>query len=117
MPIKKAKTAFVEEKLSCGQSVLRGFQEHYNIDEKQIIDAKKFGGGRADGGFCGALYAAWILASDERIKEQIRERFAEQAGSDKCREIRQLGRLSCGDCVELAATLLYEKADDPTEKV
>ena len=109
MPVVKAMQAYKQEKLNCAQSVLRGFQEHLSVDEDQIAAAKQLGGGRAENGCCGALYAAWLLIREEEAKESIRLRFIAEAGSDKCREIRKLGRLSCGECVELAAGLLLEK--------
>lgn len=109
MPVTKAMKAYTQEKLNCAQSVLRGFQEHLKLDEDQIVDARQWGGGRAENGCCGALYAAGLLIREKEAKDSIHRRFVATAGSDRCREIRQLGRLSCGECVELAAGLLAEK--------
>jgi len=99
--------AYREEKLNCAQSILRGFQKKYGLTEEQITEAKKYGGGRAEGGLCGALYAALLMADDAK-KKQLRERFLAEAGADRCREIRAAGKLTCGGCVELAAKILDE---------
>jgi len=112
MPIERAKEAYAQERLNCAQSVLRGFQELHGISEEEIAEAKKLGGGRAENGCCGALHAACLLASDSGTKERIRTRFASVAGADKCREIRSMGQLSCGGCVELAARLLAEESQE-----
>ena len=108
MSVVKAMRAYQEEKLNCAQSVLRGFQERYAIQEEQITAAKQLGGGKAENGLCGALYAASLLA-DDTLKKKLNEHFIVEAGSDKCREIRACGKLSCGECVELAARVLHDR--------
>lgn len=110
MSVEKARKAYTEEKLNCAQSVLRGFQEPFRLGEERIAEAKAWGGGRAENGFCGALYAARTLCAAPDAKERIHGRFVEAAGSDRCREIRALKRLSCKECVELAARLVEEKS-------
>lgn len=114
MSVEKARDAYTREKLNCAQSILRGFQERFQVGEERIAEARTWGGGRAENGLCGALHAARVLGGAEEVKERFRERFIESAGSDRCREIRSLKRLSCGECVELAARLLEESAG--TEK-
>lgn len=108
MSVAKAIKAYNSEKLNCAQSVLRAFQEDFEIEDGCIADAAKLGGGRAGNGLCGALHAAECLSPDEEAKVSIHQRFASEAGSDRCRKIRKLGRLSCGECVETAAGLLTE---------
>ncbi len=112
MSVQKALKAYQEEKMNCAQSILRGFQESFNVPEEKIAEAGKWGGGRAESGLCGALHSACHLTSDEKIKEALHERFLSEAGSDRCREIRKLGRLSCGECVALAATVLHTKTSE-----
>lgn len=109
MSVEKTLKAYKEEKINCAQSVLRGFQESFQVPEETIAEAKKWGGGRADGGLCGALHSACQLAADDCTRQALHERFLASAGSDRCREIRKLGRLSCGECVALAATVLQEE--------
>jgi hypothetical protein len=79
------------------------------VSDEQIAEAKKNGGGRAENGICGALHSAAQLAANDEVRQSLHERFIAHAGSDKCREIRGEGNLSCSGCVELAAKTLHEK--------
>ena len=108
MPVTKSLKAYKEEKLNCAQSILRGFQDKCQVSDEQIAEAKKNGGGRAENGICGALHSAAHLARNDEIRQSLHERFIVHAGSDKCREIRGEGKLSCAGCVELAAKTLHE---------
>ena len=113
MLVRRSMKAFLEERLSCGQSVLRGFQELHGITEEEIAEAKKFGGGRAEGGICGALHAAGrLVGADEEKHRELQRGFVAQAGSVRCREIREQKRLSCAGCVELAAKILHGKQEE-----
>lgn len=46
------------QNLNCAQAVLKGFQNEFQISEKEIEEYRAWGGGRAEGGVCGALFAA-----------------------------------------------------------
>jgi len=109
MSVEKSLKAYKEEKFNCAQSILRGFQDKFQVSDEQIAEAKKNGGGRAENGICGALHSAAQLAANDEIGKVLHERFIVHAGSDKCREIRGEGKLSCAGCVELAAKTLHEK--------
>ena len=111
MPEQKAVDAFTKERLNCAQSVIKAFGGICQIDENMIAEAKAYGGGRAEEGLCGALYAALLLLEDEGEAAMLREEFAREAGSQKCREIKSGGGLPCVDCVRLAARLLARKHD------
>lgn len=106
MAEQKAVDAFTKERLNCAQSVIKAFGGICQIDENMIVEAKAYGGGRAEEGLCGALYAALLLLEDEGQAAALREDFASEAGSQKCREIKSGGGLPCADCVRLAARLL-----------
>lgn len=110
MPVERALNAYQRERLNCAQSVLRGFQEHRQLDDEQIAHARHHGGGRAENGRCGALHAALTLADEPAVRDRLRHAFVTQAGAETCREIRRTARLSCVDCVRLAASLLLEQS-------
>ena len=93
---------------NCAQSVLKAFQEVCHVSEEQVADFRRMGGGRAEGGLCGALYAARALCSEPEALAELETRFEREAGSIRCREIRKLNRLKCEDCVRLAAAALNE---------
>ncbi len=108
MPVERAINAYKKERLNCAQSVFRAFQPRRNIPEEDILQARNLGGGRAEAGLCGALYAALQLADEPLVRQKVREEFVAQAGSDKCREIRRSAYIPCVECVRIATHLLVE---------
>ena len=47
----KKKTAYeiyTTERLNCAQSILKGYQDEFEIPEEQINEFRAFGGGRAE---------------------------------------------------------------------
>ena len=108
MPVERAAAAFREKRLNCAQSVLHAFQPQRQIRDEEILHAKGMGGGQAEGGVCGALYAALRLTNSPAGRQQVRDAFVAGAGADTCREIRRAKRLSCVGCVQLATRLLAE---------
>ena len=106
MPVRRAIAAYKTEHLNCAQSVLRAFQPEKGLSEDAIQQARQMGGGRAPNGCCGALHAACELAGNDAQRASLRAAFAAKAGSEKCREIRKSGTLSCEQCVSLAAELV-----------
>jgi hypothetical protein len=109
VPTEKSLSAYRDEKKNCAQSILSGFREECGVPYAEIEAARAVGGGRAEGGVCGALHAALRLSGKDETKEFLRRQFIEKAGSEKCREIRRLKKLSCAQCVELAASVLTEQ--------
>jgi len=106
---KKAEDYFrcTEENYGCAQSILKAFQEKFNISNEMIAEYRKYGGGQADDNMCGALFAATQLLKDNTEKQElIKKEFATTIGSTKCKEIRQAKLHSCKDCVRVAGELL-----------
>ncbi len=89
---------------NCAQAVLRAHADRFGISEETIGEHSRDGGGRAEGGLCGALVAAKLLLPDK--KDIIAERFSEMAGSSLCRDIRKEKRMTCRQCVEAASSLV-----------
>lgn len=106
MPILKSLSAYRNGKKNCAQSILAGFSDICAVPDAEIDAARAAGGGRAEGGLCGALHAALKLAGKNETKETLQRQFVANAGSEHCREIRRLKKLSCEGCVELAAKVL-----------
>lgn len=63
------------------------------------------GGGRAEGGMCGALYAALKMVP-ESAKGVAADEFSAGLGSTGCRELKLVHRVSCSKCVESGAVLV-----------
>ncbi len=90
--------------LNCAQAVLYAYQQVVGPTPISLADMKRFGGGRAPGGLCGALHAACVLAPDKA--ERLKTRFAETTGSVCCKDIRTANQHACECCVAESATLL-----------
>jgi len=90
-----------KEGYNCSQAVLKAFQQEYSLSEETIVLYSQYGGGKADKGICGALFATYLLIKDLEQIRRIEAYFEEKAGSKRCKEIRKLNRLSCSDCVDL----------------
>ena len=85
---------------SCAQTVYKAFKPE--ASESEMEELKASSGGRAEGGVCGALYAARKLVPAER-REELDAFFLEHVGDLRCREIKAKFHTPCRDCVRIAA--------------
>lgn len=85
---------------NCAQSVAEaaGHAELYTV-------FAPCGGGRAEEGMCGALYAAVRLVPAEQRDAIIRE-FAAKHGATTCKELKMVKHVPCDECLRTAAELL-----------
>lgn len=96
------------EKFRCAQSLLKGFESVYPVDAQTMEEYIAYSGGRVEGGYCGAVYAAnAILAS--RGLPPINAEFIRQTGSDKCLELKKECKVPCQECVRIADRLVAER--------
>jgi hypothetical protein len=98
------------EHFNCSQAILKRFQEEFNIADAEIEAYRAWGGGRAEGGVCGALFAAEGLAQ-KYLNTSLKEDFQAVAGHSTCKEIKN-GKFSCVACVKLAEALLNKKMQE-----
>jgi hypothetical protein len=99
------------EGYNCAQAILKVFQKKGGADPDLIRQYAEYGGGNADGGVCGALFAIEQLAPNSDLAQQARHRFDERVGSIFCDDILELGRLSCAGCISVAANILQDILD------
>ncbi len=110
MKIKEAEYLFHgEDHYNCAQALFKAFQKEFAVAEDKIIGAKSKGGGRAEEGLCGALYAAVSMVSEPSFDNDIKEQFQLNGGSIYCRELKMHKRLSCKECVKLAASCVQSQ--------
>ena len=95
-----------QEGYNCAQAILKTFQVEFNIPEQKILSAKKLGRGNAEGGICGALYAALAITSCVKTKTYLQSVFKNKAGNTQCTAIRTNKKLNCKGCVKLVAETL-----------
>ncbi|MFA6143128.1 MAG: C-GCAxxG-C-C family protein [Candidatus Omnitrophota bacterium] len=112
MSVDKAKAHYTgknqSKRLNCAQAIIASYMDKFAMDEKTINVFGSYGGGKAPGGECGALYAAKFMLKDkhpDKIKD-CEAAFSSFAGSTKCKEIRTLKKLPCLGCVEKAAEFI-----------
>lgn len=86
---------------NCAQTVCAAFGR-----EDLLEQMKSCGGGRAEGGICGALHAAMYLVGPERA-ESVKEAFRLACGGTHCRELKGGNPVvPCQKCVSSAAHIL-----------
>lgn len=94
---------------NCAQSLFKAFQEESSLTDAEIeIQFRSKGGGRAEGGICGALYAAQNLAHNDEEKEYITREFEQRAGATTCRRLKGECHVPCIELVDLAQDLIQE---------
>ena len=113
---KKAKQYFRgEEGYNCAQAVAKGLEDFCAIDERLLERFADCGCGQAEGGVCGALFAAKQLLGQSERAEEAERHFCVAAGAATCRQIKKLKRVSCHECVGLAARLAHERLAAPPQ--
>ncbi|MGI6680889.1 MAG: C-GCAxxG-C-C family (seleno)protein [Bdellovibrionota bacterium] len=93
------------EGYNCAQTVLKVLSiecNNFNITDSSINEAKAFGGGRAESGYCGALFGALSALDNKEIANKLIEKFKTEIGNLTCKEIRKENKKSCKDCVSCA---------------
>lgn len=93
------------EDYNCAQAVLKHFQQRLDIPQAKIDAFAAAGGGNAEGGLCGALYAAMTLMDDPQRAAELRRRFRSEFRGETCEQIKQPEQKTCPHYVDRAATL------------
>lgn len=91
---------------NCAQAVAMGAGHEEMVDELKCC-----GGGRAEGGTCGALHTALLLSPPES-REAVEAEFRKLTGALTCHEIKGAAKTPCNRCVEVAAELLAKVLKD-----
>ncbi|MDD3275208.1 MAG: C-GCAxxG-C-C family protein [Candidatus Omnitrophica bacterium] len=111
--IEKAKNYFLGKggrRYNCAQSVIKAYSDSLGFSLAPEAHASS-GGGRAPGGYCGALYAALCVLEGEgsRKVSECEEFFKKRFGALTCKEIKSSGKAPCLDCVGKAAEFLEKE--------
>ncbi len=91
---------------SCAQTVYAAFKD---ASDASLETLKTKSGGRADGGECGALFAAKLLV-DPQFHADMEKDFAAVAGDTRCKIIKGEHKTPCEVCVRTAAELVRKYA-------
>ncbi|MDO4770896.1 redox-active protein [Porphyromonas sp.] len=94
---------------NCAQSIQKGFQNITKMSDEEIeLTYRPAGGGRAEGGLCGALYSAEKILEEKGLPS-IKEEFTKIAGGSTCRELKGEKKFPCNSAVDLAEELLAKR--------
>lgn len=94
---------------NCAQAIIYKWSEVNALSSLEATGFKRFGGGKAPGGVCGALYGALSLFgenSDQR--NRLKSEFEAAIGSSLCRTIRKEKLATCKACVDVADELVEQ---------
>lgn len=109
MDITARKLFHGKERYNCAQAILAAYKTKLNVACDVITEYKSYGGGRAEGGLCGALFAGlFLLKDDTAAQDKLKAHFKEQAGSLTCKQVRKSNKISCAECVATTAGFLEE---------
>jgi hypothetical protein len=91
---------------NCAQSVGAAWANAHGKDPGELFQRfASCGAGRAEGGLCGAIYAAITLHPDNQ--KYILDSFKKATGGFvTCKEIRAAKTIRCNDCVGTAAGII-----------
>lgn len=93
---------------NCAQAVANNWKMLY--DDKNIVESYgPYVGGRAPGGYCGALYAA--MEACKAHSAEVEAEFKEICGDTLCREIKRKNHTPCEVCVDTADRLVAKYRD------
>jgi len=91
---------------NCAQAVANKWCNLYPTPSTILEELSMSGSGRAEGGVCGALYAAQ-KALPQQAKE-ITAEFEKRVGGITCRDIKMQAKTPCPRCVDIADTIIEE---------
>lgn len=96
-----------QARYNCVQAILKHYQPVFNTTDQEIESHRSSGSGNIGNGECGAYYGCVIQAKDNvSVAVSLKETFEKEAGSIYCKDIRKLRKLSCRECVSLAADVM-----------
>ncbi len=101
-----------EEGYNCAQSVLKAFQQESGMSDETILAAKVAGGGRVEGGICGALIATQVILGEGDDSHRVTREFIKSTGSSLCSDLKKT-ECGCRGYVAKAAEL----ATQPINKI
>ncbi len=115
---KKAEEFFhnKENKWNCCQAILKHFQKEAGLSDEEIEKMyRPCGGGKAEGGLCGALYAGEILTRQYGMPS-IKNSFRSVAGGITCKELKGELKFPCVESIRLVEKLMTENFENLKEE-
>lgn len=103
---------------NCAQSVLKAHQDRVELSDEELeLSYRSKGGGRAEGGLCGAVYAASLLLK-EKDRPKLLSHFEERTGGLTCARLKGKCGRSCQELVQVADDVVTAMlTEEPEAKV
>lgn len=108
---RKASEIYQEEKINCGESMIRAYNEERGV-KVPIAMASGFGSGLGSGSVCGAVLAAGVLIGLETgrdsgekknitrpIVHELVKTVREKYGSELCKDLKA-NKVSCAEIMD-----------------
>lgn len=98
---------------NCAQSIHKAAQGRTGLSDEQIeLSYRPKGGGRAEGGLCGAIYAVRsIIGEGSQAAEDATEEFRQTTSGLTCAELKGRCGRSCQELVAVAEQILQRHID------
>lgn len=98
-----------ENNWNCCQAVIKAYQDKAALNDEEIEKVyRPCGGGRAEGGLCGALYAGEQLMLKYGLPS-IKDDFEKEAGATTCKRLKGELKFPCIECVRLSEKLISKR--------
>lgn len=91
---------------NCAQAVANKWCQLYSNPQTILTDLSMAAGGKAEGGICGALFAAQKALP--QYADELTDEFRERVGATTCAEIKRIAKTPCPACVDIADNLVDE---------
>lgn len=97
------------ENWNCAQAIHKSYQALTGKSDQDIeLHYRPKGGGRAEGGICGTIYAARELLAPTDVKS-LEEELIKEYGGLTCHELKRVYRVPCTDIVARVDSLIAER--------
>lgn len=96
-------------KWNCVQAIFKAYQDYVGLSDEEIeARYRTKGGGRVEGGLCGALYAALeIVGPDTPEGRQLKADFEQRLKAYTCAALKTELKVPCLVTVQTADELLF----------
>lgn len=96
------------ENYNCAQAIMKARQEELHLSNEDIEHMyRSKGGGRAEGGMCGAIYAAIKLLNKDKAEELI-IKANNILGGTTCDQLKGILKIPCPKIVKIIDELIEE---------
>jgi len=98
-----------KDNYNCAQAIRLAFAKENDEKDALVKEYKLYGHGKAPQNTCGAVYAGMKLTNELDYEAGFASTFKQETGYIKCSDLKVTGKVSCEECVKIAAQILEER--------